>query len=60
MKVRHLIINIADSLDNPTVDDVWRHLIAYLSVAGQKVDVTKKDIKEVLNGRDIPQGKISR
>lgn len=31
-----------------------------LIVAGQKVDVTKKDVKEVLNGRDILQRETSR
>jgi hypothetical protein len=53
MKVRHLIQNIIDSMENPTLDDVWRHLIVWYSIAGQEVKVTKKDVQEVLDGRNL-------
>jgi hypothetical protein len=56
MKVRHLIQNIIDSMENPTLEDVWRHLIVWHTVAGQEVKVTKEDVQEVLDGRDLSQG----
>lgn len=56
MKVRHLIQNIIDSMENPTLEDVWRHLIVWYSVAGQEINITKRDVQEVLDGRDLSQG----
>jgi hypothetical protein len=56
MKVRHLIQNIIDSMENPTLEDVWRHLVAWYLVAGQEINITKKDVQEVLDGRDLSQG----
>ena len=49
MKVRHLIQNIIDSMENPTLDDVWQHLVAWHTVAGQEVKVTKEDVQEVFD-----------
>jgi hypothetical protein len=49
MKVRHLIQNIIDSMENPTLEDVWRHLVAWYLVAGQEINITKKDVQEVLD-----------
>jgi hypothetical protein len=53
MKVRHLIQNIIDSMENPTLEDVWRHLIVWYSVAGQEINITKKDVQEVLDDSNL-------
>lgn len=53
MKVRHLIQNIIDSMENPTLEDVWRHLVAWHAVAGKELNINKDKVQEVLDGRDL-------
>lgn len=49
MTVSRLIDNIIAKKLLFTVDDVWREVIAYVAVSGNKVDIKKQDIKNYLD-----------
>ena len=49
MTVSRLIDNIIARKLLFTVDDVWREVIAYVAVSGNKVDIKKQDIKNYLD-----------
>lgn len=51
MTVKQLLDQITMRLDNPTVDEVLRHVIAYVAVSGAKVDITREGVEKYLRGK---------
>ena len=52
MTVEQLLDQITRRLENPTVDEVWRHVIAYVAVSGAKIDITRESVEEYLRGKN--------
>jgi hypothetical protein len=51
MELMKLVENVMRKRVSFTVDDVWREVIAYVAVAGKKVNITKDEIMRYLDSR---------